>query len=691
VKPSLLRWKNLEVLPLIHGRLAFAVAARERLLAKRYAALAVELPASLKSRVMEGIARLPRIHAVVYRDWTAPAFGSGEPWSPERERREQREESDDLAATAESRAWYVPIDPCDAIVEALRVAERDRLPVHFVDAEVEAFAGRRFVMPDPHALLTLGVDAYFEAALPAIRREHPPTPEDRLRERHMAARLSELARAAEASPRRGSSDVLFLCGMAHWERIRQHLEAGDGAIHRGGVGGPDADDVALVPVHPASLFHLLGEIPFVAWAWERHRSSIALDRHDQILAVKELLLETRARYEKENRETLERATTAALASLLDYLRKLVVGRGRLAPDLYSLVVAAKGMIGNDFALSMLHTAASYPPNALPSDEAVEPSEPGSAEKESGENAPPSTPDDLAPAPPPPADEGELDAGLLFEGTGDVARIGDDVKRVTSRAPGDWRTLKRVKLIDKPPQVDRDLWRSVWNPLGSCSWPPEDVKIENLRSYVSSRALALAGIDRVRTEEFAASLKDGLAIRETLRDLPLGKIHVKVEPRVPGKVGAVVIVFEEDDDGTRFPLRMTWMAEHAQESTLAFYATNFLDDMVGPGIGRARYGGCMFLYPPVAIPDVWDDLRFEKARRPSERLLIAALYHARERFLAYVASKPPRPEVLATARQFHRHVVHLPLSTFSARTLEKLRRFHVLNGRVVRSWAARFVR
>ena len=47
--------------------------------------------------------------------------------------------------------------------------------------------------------------------------------------------------------------------------------------------------------------------------------------------------------------------------------------------------------------------------------------------------------------------------------------------------------------------------------------------------------------------------------------------------------------------------------------------------------------------------------------------------------------------VATARQFNRHVVHLPLSTFSSRTLEKLRRFHVLNARVVRSWAARFIR
>jgi hypothetical protein len=476
--------------------------------------------------------------------------------------------------------------------------------------------------------------------------------------------------------------------MAHWERIRGHLVAGSGALHEGS--GPAADDVGLVPIHPASLFHVLGEMPFVTFAWESHRNSIEIGRHDQILAMKALLLATREHFREEHADALDQPTRAALSTMLDFVRKLVVGRGRLAPDLYSLVVAAKGVIGNDFALSLLHVAARYPPNALPAEVDAPPAKP-TAEAAADDAADPpgapsggdgSAPDDTYDAP---------DEGLCFEATGELARIGDALARITSRAPGDWRTLRRVRLHDKPPKIDRERWKSVWNPHASCSWPPEDVLIENLRAYVSSRTLSLAGIDRIRTEEFASSLKDGLAIRETLRDLPTGKIHVKVEPRVPGKVGAVVMIFEEDDDGSRYPLRMTWMAEHEQESTLAFYATDPLQDLIGPGIGRARYGGCMFLFPPVAIPDVWDDLRFEKARRPSERLLLAALFHARDRFIAWVAAKPPRPELVATARRLRRHIVHLPLSTFSAVTLQKLCRVHVLNGQVVRSWAARFIR
>lgn len=694
--PPPLRWKNVEVIPLVHGRVAFAVAVRERMLAKRHAALAVELPPSVRNAVLAGLDRLPHLHAAVYRDWTRSEFESAD-WSPEREARGERD--DDVSAATRLRAWYVPIDPCDAIIEALRIARGERVPFHFIDAEVEDFAGRRFVMPDPHALLTLGVDEFYGAALPAIRREHPPTPEDHLRERHMAARLAALAAANE---KRG--DVLFLCGMAHWERIRAHLVEGSGALHAGK--GPPTDDVALVAVHPASLFHVLGEMPFVTWAWERHRNSLDLQRHDLVLAVKELLLATRELYEKEEGSALDKPTPTTLATLLDFLRKLVVSRNRLAPDLYSLVVAAKGVVGNDFALTLLQVAGSYPPNTDPRPRHPQP---GSADDPFAITGPPPgrAPDAAGAAAGTSASNSGDDSasenddddepfdgpgrGLLFEATGERAKIGDAISLITPRTPGDWRTLKRVRLIDKPPKIDRERWRSVWNPHASCSWPPEDLVIENLRAYLSSRTLSLAGIDRVRTEEFTSSLKDGLAIRETLRDLPTGKIHVKIEPRVPGKVGAVVVIFEEDDDGSRFPLRMTWMAEHAQESTLAFYATNPLADLVGPGIGRCRYGGCMFLYPPIPIPDIWDDLRFEKARRPSERLLLAALFHAKDRYLAYVAARPPSPEIVATAKQMRRHIVHLPLATFSTRTLEKIRRFHVLNGHEVRSFAARFIR
>ncbi len=64
--------------------------------------------------------------------------------------------------------------------------------------------------------------------------------------------------------------------------------------------------------------------------------------------------------------------------------------------------------------------------------------------------------------------------------------------------------------------------------------------------------------------------------------------------------------------------------------MAFYATDFRQEMVGPGIGLAVYGGAMFLYPPVVIPDIWRDARLDYTETLEERLIAAACVHSRLR-------------------------------------------------------------
>jgi hypothetical protein len=44
-----------------------------------------------------------------------------------------------------------------------------------------------------------------------------------------------------------------------------------------------------------------------------------------------------------------------------------------------------------------------------------------------------------------------------------------------------------------------------------------------------------------------------------------------------------------------------------------------------------------------------------------------------------------------ARKMGRQIVYIPLKRFSSATIDRLRRFHVLNGKDVRSYAARFIR
>ena len=71
-----------------------------------------------------------------------------------------------------------------------------------------------------------------------------------------------------------------------------------------------------------------------------------------------------------------------------------------------------------------------------------------------------------------------------------------------------------------------------------------------------------------------------------------------------------MLFDSPADPRDYPWRITWHAENHDESTLSLFATNFLENMVGPGISLARYGGCMFLFPPRPIRDIWRDPQFD---------------------------------------------------------------------------------
>jgi hypothetical protein len=185
--------------------------------------------------------------------------------------------------------------------------------------------------------------------------------------------------------------------------------------------------------------------------------------------------------------------------------------------------------------------------------------------------------------------------------------------------------------------------------------------------------------------------DGIDIRETLRNWHTGDLYVKVAPPSRGTLDCVVMLFDPPADPRDYPWRITWMAEHHDESTLALFATDFQQQLVGPGIGLATYGGALFLFPPRPIPDVWRDKRLDFADTLEERLVAAACLHSRERHIALLTEAPPGAGWRRLARRFGKKLVHVPLSHFSQETVQQLRLVHVLNGQQVRSYAANFIR
>ena len=86
-----------------------------------------------------------------------------------------------------------------------------------------------------------------------------------------------------------------------------------------------------------------------------------------------------------------------------------------------------------------------------------------------------------------------------------------------------------------------------NSLVITHFTPEDVAIERFRTHVKDAALALLGNDLARTEKFTTSLKDGLDLRETLRNWHRGELYVKIFPPARGNLDCVIMLFDAPAD------------------------------------------------------------------------------------------------------------------------------------------------
>jgi hypothetical protein len=600
---------RLWVLPVIHGSGDFALEVRRRLKERRPDCVALALPPSFAGAVERGVEMLPQVSLALQREVSLEGQYNG-----------------------------VPIDPCQGLIAGVRTALEEGIDRAYVDLEVEVYEEEQgLVLPDPYALKEVPLEKFLAALVPVL-----PPPEKggqrQQRLRHMAYELHCLELEYQ--------NIACVCSVADWPWLRQaYARRTPYAPHARGVAMPEVRRVA-----EECLYFVLGELPYITYLYEYRRAELVADASLAIDGIKALLLASRDHWVVAQGLEDHWLTPQRLGLLLQYVRNLTLLDGRLTPDLYNLALAAKQVVGDDFALSVLEVASQYPPQRM-----------GRAED-------------------------ELSAGI-----GKIADDDGEVRPWKNRLQGVARSWRSLPLKPNPPPPEKQRWSQMWDPFGQCSYPPEDRRIESFQQHVREQARLLLGQDQARVEKFTASIKDGLDIRETLRHWHTGDLYVKELPPARGNVEVVVFLFDVPADPGRYPWRSTWYAEHGEESTLAFFATSFLENMVGPGIGQAVYGGCFFLFPPRPVPDIWKDARFEFARTLEERLLAGGLYHSQEKKVVLVSPPPPRLEWRRLAKRFGRHLVHLPLKRFSPSMVDRLRRFHVLNAKEVRSYAARFIR
>jgi hypothetical protein len=596
---------RVRVLPVVHGSIDFAVKVREELLAHPKACLCVPLPGSWREDVLAAVERLPTPSAVLQES-------SGE------------------------SATYVPIDPCQPVIAALRLALRERMPIEFVDLEAQEFQAPSVVHPDPFALKKLPLEKFLAAILPSLERPAEDSNQDK-RVRRMAFELHRLELEYER--------IVFLCDVIDWPWIREgYMERRPFPEH----------EMYFAPIHahdvePKTLAFFLGELPFITALYERARATLDPDEELAVDGVKELLQESRGRWSEGRDDKGGWLGPQLLQTFLQYVRNLTLMNRRLSPDLYTLVTASKQIAGDGFARKLLETARDYP---------VETSEP------------------------------QKPFLRMSIGRADDPTLG--VVDMISRLPGPAVSWRSCELRPEAEKVDKKKWRMLWNPYEQCSWPPEDDKFESFQTHVREQAKNLIGQDLARSEKFTASIKDGLDIRETLRHWYSGDLYVKEIPPTRGGLEVVVFLFDPAPNFDKYPWQTTWSNEHDEESVISFFGTNYMEDIVGPGIARSRFGGVFFLFPPRPIFDVWSDPRLNKKGPLDDRLVAGAILNSQAPHIAVVSPTPLKASWKAAAKAKGKKLVHLPLSRFSGRMLDRLRTFHVLNGHHIRSYAARFI-
>lgn len=610
-------------LPIIHGSGDFAIEVRRVMLSQHFDCLAVPLPPSFQNDVERAIGFLPSVSMVMQEE---PGTFTASEW---------RSDGGDDESESERTFSYVPIDPCQGVITALRIAIQERMPRAFVDLETAQFQSFAAGLPDPYALKHVSPEKFATALLPSIGRLPDGQPRDRAV--FMAARLRELEQK--------HNQILFVCSIVDWPWIREAYveQTASDAEHE------SVAETAIYQADPETLLFVLGELPFITGLYERARADLEADENLSIDGVKAMLLAARDRYKTELGNRARKITPKLLRIYLQYVRNLTLMERRMTPTLYSLIVAAQQIAGDQFAITLAQTASDYPFHELL---------------------------------PFPNIRLGVHRGHLPNG---------DLVELVNRLPGQAMEWRSCRLKPQPPKPQQEEWQMRWNPYHQCSWPPEDVAVERFRTHVKDTALNMLGTDLARSEKFSTSLKDGLDIRETLRNWHTGDLYVKVLPPTRGSLDCVVMLFDSPADPRDYPWRVTWHAEHHDESTLALYATNYLENMVGPGIGQATYGGALFLFPPRPVPDIWSNRRFDFTDTLEERLIAAACYHAEERHVALLSFAPPGPAWRRLAKRFGKKLIHVPLGRFSQETVQQLRMFHVLNGQRVRSYAAEFIR
>ncbi len=580
--------------PVVPGRSEFAALVREQILKLNPRVVAVELPRAIEGATMRAIKRLPEMSVVMFPEPLTNALD-------------------------EDSMIYIPIEPADPFVEALRTSLAIGSEVLFVEPSLGQRPHVADTYPDPYAMHAIGHGNYVQQwRLNRVDR----SPEMEKHAAGMAYRLQG------TDP---SATVLVVVSLNLLDAL---LDAMEKPQEEPPTEAIKQSDIELFNLHPECLAEITTDYPFHQARYEAWRlggqENNYIDRRQVNFA---LLKEAELFYEA---NTGDKVASWHRRLLSRFTRNLAQMEHQLVSGLFDLTSAARSIVDDNYAWEVWELANryEYQRDQCPGMETI-----------------------------------RISAEEIYLHTRKI--------KLRRRLPRPKQKLKPASLKSRRKEKHKGEWTSQLDGASICSFPPEDLVIEDYGRFLKQKAKSLLSEDRSRTEKFTTSILDGVDIRETIRNWHEGKIYVREQSRVAGDVGAVVVIFDEDKED-RYTYLTTWLGENQNESDMAFYSTHPFEKVIGPGIGRAEYGGYLMTLPARRMFDVWSDPDYDFAESKPERLLMAALDYSVERHVVYVADKPPRTIFQSIAGKLGRQIIYIPVGQLSPAKLKKVRVVHILD-------------
>lgn len=607
--PFCIRQEGLFALPILHYTMESAVEVKRAFEAFAPDCVAVELPQDLQAFLLHAASRLPDISVI-------------------------------KTGSAENPLYYLA-EPCDAAFEALRCAIEAGKGAFCIDAQYDNYPEHVDVLPDAYASTHVGYAAYYEACLQQLKNA-PHSYLDLAREAHMARQLKELTLRY--------TKVLFVAGMHHVSRVLQRLQLNRFSDQ---PATSEVSNGAIYTLTESACRQVMAECGFITRKYEEWREGQAGSLLDRQQILYELFDKAAGYYMQESGNFFPRYN---LRNLMKFSRNYALVAGKLMPNLFRFVTAARACVDSNYGYEVWKCATDYP---------------------------------------------------FLRNIDNLSALGLTPEEV-------WGQSQRLRFTLKLPRrkgydyIRRKEKEGIYSfrPLSNiflCSYPPEDIAIERFGKHLKMRGKQMLLEEQMRVVPFSTSLEEGVDMRETIRHWQEGQLYVRKLGRPTGQVGSMVVIFDSDTPENeereeteqsgfveRYPWKMTWIGEHTQESDMAFYATPLGSKIVGPGISRCEYGGFMLSYPPRRLRDVWRDADYAICTSKSQLLLMSAIDYSLQPVVLYVAQKPPPARMKAFAARFGKKIYYIPLSQLSPPVLQKLRVFHVLDGHHRRESAGEYI-